>query len=304
MKKTNVAFIGLGVMGSPMALNLAASKDFTVTAWNRTRQNRTLVDRASAGGVLVVPTIESAVRDADVICICVSDAGAVEKTIFDPEGIATHAAAGSIVIDFSTIGPQAARDISSRLQPYRLHFLDAPVSGGDIGAQRGTLTIMVGGLIADFDRVLPVLNVLGKKIVRCGEVGSGQAVKLCNQVLCSINMMALCEATILSQELGVDPHLTIDICSTGAGGSWALENLAAKAVEGDFQPGFMVKHMLKDLHLVAGNQAQLNLPGVALAAAMFATVRDLGGTEQGTQAAIRAYQESIAPIVATKDEEF
>jgi 3-hydroxyisobutyrate dehydrogenase len=291
MPTTNIAFIGIGGMGSPMAQNLQSQADFSVKAWNRTQQGRPLVQLAQERGVEVVPTIQAAVATADIICICVSDVRDVDRVIFGEGGIAHHAQPGSIVIDFSTIGPQAARDIAQKLQPYKLHFLDAPVSGGDIGAQQGTLTIMVGGDRAIFDRSLPVFNALGKKIVHCGAVGSGQAIKLCNQVLCSLHMVALTEAMLLAQQLGVDPHLAIDICSSGAGGSWALSNLAPKAVTGDFQPGFMVKHILKDLRLVAENLQELDLPGVNLANQMFESVSDLGGAEQGTQAMIRAYQQ-------------
>jgi 3-hydroxyisobutyrate dehydrogenase len=291
MTTTNIAWIGLGGMGSPMAQNLATQPDFSVKGWNRTQQGRPLVKLAQERGVEVVPTIQSAVAAADIICTCVSDVQDVDRVIFGEGGIAHYAQPGSIVIDFSTIGPQAARDIAQKLQPYNIHFLDAPVSGGDIGAQQGTLTIMVGGNRADFDRALPVFNAIGKKIVHCGDIGSGQAIKLCNQVLCSIHMVALTEAMLLAQQLRVDPHLAIDICSSGAGGSWALANLAPKAVTGDFQPGFMVKHILKDLRLVDENLQELDLPGVTLANQMFESVRDLGGAEQGTQAMIRAYQQ-------------
>jgi 3-hydroxyisobutyrate dehydrogenase len=291
MTTINIAWIGLGGMGSPMAQNLATQVDFSVKAWNRTQQGRPLVELAHERGVELVPTIEAAVAAAEIICICVSDVQDVDQVIFGADGIVHSAQPGSIVIDFSTIGPQAARDIAEKLQPYNLYFLDAPVSGGDIGAQQGTLTIMVGGDRAEFDRALPIFNAIGNKIVHCGAIGSGQAIKLCNQVLCGIHMVALTEAMLLAQQLGVDPHLAIDICSSGAGSSWALANLAPKAVTGDFQPGFMIKHILKDLRLVDENLQELDLPGVTLANQMFESVRDLGGAEQGTQAMIRAYQQ-------------
>lgn len=274
-----------------MARKLATQPNFLVKGWNRTQQGRPLVKLAQEQGVEIVPTIQAAVADADIICTCVSDVQDVERVIFGEGGIAHYAQHGAIVIDLSTIGPQAARDIAQKLQPYNLYFLDAPVSGGDIGAQQGTLTIMVGGDRADFDRALPVFNAIGKKIVHCGAIGSGQAIKLCNQVLCGIHMVALTEAMLLAQQLEVDPHLAIDICSSGAGGSWALANLAPKAVTGDFQPGFMVKHILKDLRLVDENLQGIDLPGVTFANKMFESVRDLGGAEQGTQAMIRAYQQ-------------
>ncbi len=291
MKK--IGFIGLGVMGSPMSQN-AVKAGFTVKGWNRTQENRPLVTQAKNNGVDVVSTIEEAVSNAEVICICVSDVPDVNEVIFSDRGIAKNAKQGAIIIDFSTIGTQAVKEISAKLEPYGLSFMDAPVSGGDIGAQNGTLTIMVGGDKADYDRCLPIFQSMGKNITYCGAVGSGQAVKLCNQVLCSLHMVALCEAMELAKTLNLDPNLIIDVCSTGAAGSWALSNLGSKVATSDFEPGFMIKHILKDLRLVQESLQDKDLPGVTLADRMFETVKELGGAEQGTQAMIRAYQSSMS----------
>lgn len=290
MKK--IGFIGLGVMGSPMSQN-AVKAGFTVKGWNRTQSDRLLVTQAKANGVDVVSTIQEAVVDADVICICVSDVPDVNEVIFGDRGIAQNAPAGRVIIDFSTIGTQAAREIATKLEPHGLSFMDAPVSGGDVGAQNGTLTIMVGGERTDYDSYLPVFQAMGKNITYCGAVGSGQAVKLCNQVLASLHMVALCEAMELAQTLNLDPNLVIDVCSTGAAGSWALSNLGSKVATSDFAPGFMIKHILKDLRLVQESLEDKHLPGVTLANQMFEAVKKLGGAEQGTQAMIRAYQSSM-----------
>lgn len=287
----NVAFIGLGVMGSAMASNLVKG-GYPVTAWNRT-PHRPLVAKAAEAGVAIAPTIREAVGDADYIFTCVSDIPDVKAVIFDQGGIAENAQSNALIVDFSTIGTSAACEIARLLEPYNLRFMDAPISGGDIGARNGTLTIMVGGEKNDFEECLPLLETMGRKIVHCGAVGRGQGVKLCNQVLCSVYMVALCEAMQFSKALDIEPELMIEVCGSGAAGSWALSNLGQKVADADFAPGFMIKHILKDLRLVEenlGNQ-DLNLPGVKLARHLFQIVQDLGGGEQGTQAMIRAYDQ-------------
>jgi 3-hydroxyisobutyrate dehydrogenase len=189
-----IAFLGLGVMGGYMAANLARG-GYSVKAWNRT-PNRPGVEVAASAGATVVSSIREAVEGADIIFSCVGDVPDVEEVILGTEGVAELAKPGAVVIDTSTIGPDAARKIGSELKKHNLRFLDAPISGGDIGAKNGTLTIMVGGEAADFEESKPVLEVLGKTIRLCGPMGSGQAVKLCNQVLCALHMVGLCEAML------------------------------------------------------------------------------------------------------------
>jgi 3-hydroxyisobutyrate dehydrogenase len=288
---TKIAFIGLGVMGSPMAVNLVKA-GYEVRGWNRTSE-RPLVEKAAQEGVKIASSLAEAVKMAQIILTCVSDVPDVKSILFEVGGIVENAQKNALIVDFSTIGVVAAREIASTLQSKGLRFLDAPISGGDIGAQQGTLTIMVGGNEADFQESLPILEVLGKKIVYCGESGQGQAVKLCNQVLCSLHMVALCEAMELSQQLNLDPKVMIDVCSSGAAGSWALANLGGKIVESDFAPGFMIKHLVKDLRLVQENATDLELPGLRLANALFQAVNHKEGSEQGTQALIRAYREEM-----------
>lgn len=286
---TNIAFIGLGVMGSPMASNLVKA-GHGVIGWNRT-PDRPLVEQATKEGVKIVTTLGEAVKNAQIILTCVSDIPDVKSILFEEGGIVHYAPSNALIIDFSTIGAIAAREIASTLQDQGFRFLDAPISGGDIGAQQGTLTIMVGGKEEDFQEALPLLEVMGKKIVYCGESGQGQAVKLCNQVLCSLHMVALCEAMQLAQQLDLDPHLMIEVCSSGAAGSWALSNLGNKIAEADFAPGFMIKHIVKDLRLVQQSAEELDLPGLTLADTLFKDVYAKKGAEQGTQAMIRAYRE-------------
>ncbi len=285
----NVAFIGLGVMGSPMAQNLVKA-GYPVSAWNRT-SNRPLVQQAAENGVNLAPSIAEAIKeDTALICTCVSDVDDVKRVILGQGGIAEHAHPSALIIDFSTIGTSAVLEIADSLKDKKLRFLDAPISGGDIGAQNGTLTIMVGGEKADYEEAIPLLGAMGKKIVYCGSQGSGQAVKLCNQVLCSLHMVALCEAMQLAQQFNLDPNLMIDVCGSGAAGSWALANLGEKVATSDFAPGFMIKHILKDLRLVQESMGDLDLPGLKLANSLFKQVQSMGGDEQGTPAMIRAYR--------------
>lgn len=286
-----IAFLGLGLMGAPMTANLARS-GYSVKAWNRT-PNRTGVRVAGSAGATIVSSIGEAVARADIVFSCVGDVPDVEEVILGAGGVAESARPGTLVIDTSTIGPNAARNIGDKLKKRNLRFLDAPLSGGDIGAKNGTLTIMVGGEVADFEESKPLLEVIGKTIRLCGAVGSGQAVKLCNQVLASLHMVALCEGMALAKQQEIDPNLIIEVCGTGAAGSWALSNLGPKIVAADFQPGFAIKHILKDLRLVQDTlKSGEELPGVELADNLFKMVKELDsgmGGEQGTQAMIRAY---------------
>ncbi len=289
----NTAFLGLGVMGGYMAANLSKS-GYAVNAWNRT-PNRPGIKIAASGGAKIVSTINEAIALAEVIFICVGDVPDVEEVVLGKNGVVRSAKPGAMIVDFSTIGPEAVRRIASQVQSRQLSFLDAPISGGDIGAKNGTLTIMVGGDQDAFETCKPLLETMGKQIFYCGSSGSGQSVKLCNQVLCSLHMVGLCEAILLAKRQGVDPKLMIDVCSTGAAGSWALANLGEKVAHSDFAPGFMIKHILKDLRLVQDILSSENaLPGVELADQLFKIVSHLDekGASQGTQAMIRAYLES------------
>jgi 3-hydroxyisobutyrate dehydrogenase len=284
-----MAFLGLGVMGASMTANLAKA-GLNVKAWNRT-PNRPGVEIAKQAGAIIVPSIKEAVESAHFIFTCLGDVPDVEEVILGTEGVAKYAQPGSLVVDFTTIGSQAVRKIAEELKQYNLRFLDAPISGGDIGAKNGTLTIMVGGNPEDFAECKPYFEIMGKNITLCGEVGSGQGVKLCNQVLASLYMVGLCEAVKLAQSQGIDPQLVVDVCSTGAAGSWALTNLGPKIIAENYNPGFMIKHILKDLRLVQEVATQ-ELPGVELADRLFKLVAELDngeGSLQGTQGMIRAY---------------
>ncbi len=306
-----IAFLGMGLMGAPMAANLARA-DYNVTVWNRTPGSAG-VKVAEEAGAAVVASIAEAVSDAEIVMGCVSDGPDVEAVLLgrraadssgegegDTEeaglpGVIDHAATGALVIDFSTIGPVAARSVGSDLAARGLRFLDAPVSGGDVGARAGTLTVMVGGEPSDFEEARPLLEVVGSNVHHCGPLGSGQAVKLCNQILAALHMTALTEALRLAETLGVDPALVVQVCKSGAAGSWALEKLGPRVIAKDFAPGFMIKHLIKDLGLIRqSNDAGKGPPlaGTELASYLFEAVAELdegSGGDLGTQALTRAY---------------
>ncbi|MEI6429980.1 MAG: NAD(P)-dependent oxidoreductase [Pseudanabaena sp. ELA607] len=303
---SQLAFLGLGTMGAAMAANLAKAGQnatngqdaqglgygFTVEAWNRT-PNTNGANIAAAGGARVVNTIAEAVADAAVIFTCVSKGDDVMEVV---QQVALSVPDGALIVDFSTIGATAAQTIAAYLaaQGRGLRFMDAPVSGGDIGARAGTLTIMVGGSEADFAAVYPYLMAMGKSAIHCGAVGCGQAVKLCNQVLCAVTLAGVCEALEFARVQGVNPQLVVDVCQGGAAGSWQLSNLGPKIIAADFAPGFALKHMTKDLNIaqeVLGNKLD-DLPAFKLVAQLFALAKELdhgAAQEQGTQAVIRAY---------------
>lgn len=284
-----------------MAANLV-KRGYSVIGWNRTQSRPTIIPFTNAGGTLA-QTLQEAVSDADVIFSCLGDVPDVTEVLIGEYGAMNFAKANTLFIDTSTIGSDAAKVIANALMHDSLRFLDAPVSGGDVGARNGTLTFMVGGNPEDLQECRPLFEAMGSNIKYCGAIGSGQAVKLCNQTLVSVYMLAICETMLMAKKMGIDPQLIVDVCGSGAAGSWALTNLGMKVATGDYQPGFAIKHMLKDLRLVQeisqglGQDSDLkdfatNLPAIALAIKNFQKVSQLDdgqGTEQGTQAMIRAY---------------
>lgn len=285
-------FIGMGSMGAPMAANLAKN-GLEITVWNRS-PSKASIQNVKDAGCKVASTISSAVSGADIIFTCVSDVPDVDEILFSPSGIAENGNRNALVVEMSTIGPQAAKSFAERLNKQGFRFLDAPITGGDTGAKVGTLTFMVGGSPEDFEEAQPALKAMGKIIKHCGPVGSGQALKLVNQVFVAIHMVALSEAFTLADALEVDLNSVIDICGTGAAGSWALSNLGPRIKDADFEPGFMIQHICKDLKLIRQSfPDKNNLPGLNLADKLFVMAAKnftggIGG-KKGTQAMIQAY---------------
>jgi len=278
----------MGIMGKGMAANLAKSHQ-NVRVWNRTKHSW-LSAYATECGVALAGSIKEAVANADVIFTCFTGPEDVKSVLFASDGVAACAKEGAIIVDCSTIGPTAAREIGQKLEHLKLNFLDAPVTGGDVGAKNGTLTFMVGGHEDSFKHCLPYFMSMGKRHELCGPVGSGQSVKLCNQVLCAVNLIAVSEALNLAKTLDVNPDLIIEVCGGGAGGSWSLTNLGPKILGEDYAPGFMVKDMLKDLQFVKAISP--SLPGLNLAIEGFEKAKAIVGKDGdrlGTQVMAEAY---------------
>ena len=278
----NLAFIGLGIMGLPMAGHLLAA-GHAVAVHTRTKAKaRPLLDK----GATWADSPAAAARSADVVFTCVPDTPDVEQVLLGPGGVAESARPGLVVVDHSTISPAATRTMAETLAAKGVTLLDAPVSGGDVGARNATLSIMVGGDATAFDRVRPLLAVMGKTVTHCGGVGTGQLTKLVNQVLVTVTNLAVCEALTFATRAGLDPQKTIAAVAGGAAGSWQLQNLGPRVVAGDFAPGFMIKLQVKDLRLVAEAAAELglNLPGLAHVTNLFGRAMAEGRGNDGTQA--------------------
>ena len=278
-----IGYIGMGIMGSAMAMNLIKA-GYEVAVWNRTASKcKPLSD---AGAAVAESPADLSGRGPDVICVNVTDTADVEQVLFGENGVSASATAGLIVVDHSTISPDETKRFAAQLADQGVLWLDAPVSGGDVGARNGTLSIMVGGDEGAFERCRTMFEVMGKSIVHLGPAGMGQVCKACNQVCVSLNLLGVCEALALARKCGLDMTRMIDVVSGGAAGSWQLANLGSKIAEGDHQPGFMIDLVLKDLALVAGAARAQNLPlsGAALAESYFRAVSADGGGRLGTQA--------------------
>jgi len=281
-----IGFIGLGVMGKPMARNLLAA-GYPLIVWNRTRSK---MDEIVSLGATPADSSRDVAEKSDVVITMVTDSSDVEEVILGPSGIIEGSRKGLIVIDMSTISPGVTQKIAEKLSEKGVKMLDAPVSGGDIGAREGTLSIMVGGPEETFEKCLPILKVLGKSITYMGSNGMGQTAKLCNQVICAINIQAVCEGLMLGAKSGLDLEKLLNVVTAGAAGSWMLSNLGPKMVKRDFEPGFRISHQLKDLRLALSLAEELNLPlpGTALVQQMLRAAEAEGLDVKGTQALIVA----------------
>jgi len=278
-----IGWIGTGIMGAPMARRLLKGGHH-IRAFNRSPERARAL---TADGATVATDAAEAARDADVVFIMVSDTPDVEGVVAKIE---PALAKGQIVIDMSTIAPEAERTIAARLAKASVDYLDAPVSGGETGAIEGTLAIMVGGVEAAFNSARPLFDLMGKRVTLMGPAGAGQTTKLANQIAVAVTLEAAAEALLFARQGGLDPAKVIEAIGAGAAGSWQLNNLGPKIVAGDYRPGFFIELMRKDLRLVgeAAQENRLALPGLALVTSMFNTASALGHDRDGTQAVAAA----------------
>jgi 2-hydroxy-3-oxopropionate reductase len=256
MSDRRIGLIGLGLMGNPMGHNLLKA-GYELTVYNRTQSKTAAL---AAAGASVVTSPADCARDVDIVISCVSDSPDVEAIALGPNGIVEGLRSGMLYIDMSTIAPAVSRRIYDRFKSLGCSALDAPVSGGDIGAKAGTLSIMVGGDGEAFDRALPLFQILGKNIVHIGDAGAGQVTKACNQIVVALTVQAVAEALTLAKKSGVDPAKVREALLGGFGQSRVMEVHGAKMLEGNFAPGFKLDLFRKDMNLVLQTARELGLP--------------------------------------------
>jgi len=287
----HIGFIGLGIMGKPMALNLIKA-GFKLTVYNRTADKcRPLVE----AGANAAHSPGEVAEATDTVITIVSDTPDVESVLFGRDGIQQGLRKGQVVIDMSTISPTATVSFAHRLQELDVELLDAPVTGGEKGAIEGSLAIMVGGRRETFDRCLPVFEALGKTIVYAGGNGAGQKTKLVNQILCAQHIVAMVDGLRFARLSGLDLDATLRIVSSGAAGSWMLSNLAPRILKDDFAPGFTIKLQQKDLRLVreAIEETGAPFPAAELTYGLFTEAVEAGLGEQGTQGMINLFTDKV-----------
>ncbi len=282
----NVGFVGLGIMGQPMAANLI-------------KAGHSLVVYDCAAG-RSTPQLEAGAREAespaaaasDVVITMLPETPHVDAVLFGSGGLAEAMRPGAVFIDMSTVSASATVEFARRLLEKGIHMLDAPVSGGEPGARAARLSIMVGGDQTVFDRVRPLFEALGNNIVYAGPNGYGQKTKLVNQVVGSLNLLAMVEGMRVAAAAGLEPKPTLQAVSGGAAGSWMWTNLGPRVAEGDYRPGFMVRHHAKDLRLTVElvNELGLDAPGTRLCNELFQRALEKGLGELGNQALIRLWE--------------
>lgn len=280
--QTKIGWIGTGVMGSSMCGHLIRA-GFSAVVYNRTPAKMTgLIDL----GATAAQSPAEVAQQADVIFTIVGFPRDVREVTLGDNGTLQAAAPGKVLVDMTTSEPSLAAEIYERAKAKGVHSIDAPVSGGDIGAKEARLSIMLGGERAICDSLSQCWQAMGKTIVYQGPAGSGQHTKMVNQVLIASNMMGVCEALLYGLRAGLDLETVLQSVSSGAAGSWSLSNLAPRCIRGDFAPGFFVEHFIKDMGiaLAEAERMQLKLPGLALAREIYTSLAAHGHSKSGTQA--------------------
>ena len=290
MKQNNkaiVGFIGLGTMGREMVINLLKA-GHAVHAFDVRRE---AVDDVAAQGALAKASVAEAAAEADIVISMLPDTPQVEEIVLGLGGLVAAPPPGRLVVDMSTIAPQAVRRMHQALKAVGVELLDAPVSGGPQGAKNAALSIMVGGDEAAFERAKPFFAAMGTTINHVGDTGAGQTVKLCNQLICGINIQAICEALALGRASGVDLGQLRQVLLGGSAASWMLDRLGPAMIEGDVRAGFRIDLMFKDLRLVQELAQALDvpLPGTALVTSQYVDARAHGEGGNGNQALFRVY---------------
>lgn len=283
-----IGWIGTGVMGVSMCGHIMA-RAASVTVHNRTRdKTKPLLDR----GAMWADTPRQVAEASDVVFTMVGFPRDVREVYMGKDGVLEGARTGTILVDMTTTEPSLAREIDAAARIKGLHAVDAPVSGGDVGAREARLSIMVGGEAEIVERIRPLLETMGKTIVHQGPAGAGQHAKMCNQIQIAGTMVGMCESLIYARKAGLDVETMLRSISGGAAGCWSLENLAPRICKRNFDPGFFVDHFVKDMGIALEEAKRMNLPlpGLALAHQLYVTVQALGHGRKGTHALMLALE--------------
>jgi 2-hydroxy-3-oxopropionate reductase len=269
-----IGFIGLGIMGGPMAKNLI-EEGYELVLYNRTREK---AEELAGDGAEVAGSPKEVAQQSDIIVTMLPDSPQVEEVLAGEDGVFEGVREGSLIVDMSTISPVVTRELAGQAGERGASILDAPVSGGDVGAQQGTLSIMAGGSEEDFARAKPLFEVMGKTVTHVGPVGAGQTAKACNQIIVALNIEAVSEALVLGSKAGVDPAKILDALSGGLAGSAVMEAKREKMLGHDFDPGFRVELHHKDLGiaLAAGREYGVSLPVTAILDQMLESLKAKG----------------------------
>lgn len=291
MSSKTIGFVGTGVMGKSMTGHLI-DKGYEVNVYNRTKSK---ADDLVEKGATWCDTIATLSEKSDIIISIVGYPKDVESIYLSQDGILNHAKENSIVIDMTTSSPALAHDIYEKAKERNIKSLDAPVSGGDVGAKNAALTIMVGGDQEAYNQVEDIFNLLGKNVVYQGKSGNGQHTKLSNQIAIAAGMLGVAEAIIYAEEAGLDIDKVFNSIEHGAAGSWSLSNLGPRMVKEDYAPGFYVKHFIKDMKLAIEESEKMGLymPGLLKAKEVYDALSKAGYDDNGTQAVIQLLKNHI-----------
>ncbi|MBW2659615.1 MAG: NAD(P)-dependent oxidoreductase [Deltaproteobacteria bacterium] len=284
---TKIGFIGTGVMGKSMARHLMKSK-YPLHIYSRTKEKAKELIKE---GAIWEESVAVLVAKCRIVFTIVGFPTDVEDVYLGDGGILNNISSGGYVIDMTTSQPQLAVKISAEAEKKGVSALDAPVSGGDTGARNGQLSIMVGGEEKAYETILPLFLLMGTNIVYQGPAGSGQHTKMCNQIVIAAGMMGVCEALAYAGHAGLDVETVLKSIESGAAGSWSLSNLGPRMIGGDFEPGFYVKHFIKDMIIASESAKSMNLetPGLDLAKSLYEKLAEQGGSDDGTQALFKIY---------------
>jgi 3-hydroxyisobutyrate dehydrogenase len=289
-----IGWIGTGVMGQSMAGHLQ-NAGHKLYIFNRTRSK---AENLLGKGARWCDSPVAVAQQAEIVFTIVGFPADVEEIYLGPKGLLSAKGACRLLVDMTTTEPSLARRIAETALEKGLQSLDAPVSGGDVGAKNATLAIMVGGDKGAYDAGLPLFQLMGKNIAHMGAPGSGQHTKMCNQILISGIMISLCESLLYAAKSGLDPQAVIDIVSQGAAGSWSLSNIGPRILKGDYNPGFYVEHFIKDMGIALKEAAAMNLslPGLALVHQLYLALKAQGHGRLGTQALILALESGTSHL--------